>query len=108
MKYTKTASGGSVEILAADWHVSLPKKIVGSGVVKAGSPITEAGGVGTAATAVGVLLYDVNVDENPNAAIVVKGVIDAKKAKAHSGIDLDGITDSVPGIVLRTDTGVNA
>lgn len=108
MKYTKTASGGSVEILAADWHVSLPKKIVGSGVVKAGSPITEAGGVGTAATAVGVLLYDVNVDENPNAAIVVKGVIDATKAKAHSGIDLTGIEDSVPGIVLRTDTGVNA
>jgi hypothetical protein len=50
----------------------------------------------------------VNVDENPNGAIVVQGVIDATKAKAHSGIDLNGITDSVPGIVLRTDTGVQA
>lgn len=108
MKYTKTTSGGSVEILAADWHVSIPKAIIGSGVVKAGTPITAAGGVGTAATAVGVLLYDVNVDENPNAAIVVKGVIDAVKAEAHSGIALTGIEDSVPGIVLRTDTGVNA
>lgn len=108
MKYTQTVSGGGVEILASDWHVSIPKKIVGSGVIKAGSPITAAGGVGTAATAVGVLLYDVDTAVNPNAAIVVKGVIDAVKAKAHSGIDLNGITDSVPGIVLRTDTGVNA
>lgn len=108
MKYTKTASGGGVEILAADWHVSLPKNIVGSGVVKAGTPITSDGGAGTAATAVGVLLYDVNVDANPNGAIVVKGVIDAVKAKEHSGIDLTGIEDSVPGIVLRTNTGVNA
>lgn len=108
MKYTKKASGGGVEILAADVFTAIPKTITGSGVVKAGTPITSGGGAGTASTAVGVLLYDVNVDENPNGAIVVQGVIDAKKAKAHSGIDLAGITDSVPGIVLRTDTGVQA
>lgn len=108
MKYTKTASGGGVEILAADWYVAIPMTIVGTGVVKAGTPITADGGVGTVATAAGVLLYDVDVDVNPNAAVVVKGVIDATKAKAHSGIDLTGIEESVPGIVLRTDTGVNA
>lgn len=107
MKFTTTNIDGSFTILAADNFTAVPVTITGSAVVKAGTPITSAGVAGTATTGVGVLLYDVNPEINPNGALIVKGVIDAAKAKAHSGIDLTGIGDVVPGIVLRTNTGVN-
>lgn len=107
MKFTTTNIDGLFTILAADNFTAVPVTITGSAVVKAGTPITSAGAAGTATTGVGVLLYDVNPEINPNGALIVKGVIDAVKAKAHSGIDLTGIGDVVPGIVLRTNTGVN-
>lgn len=107
MKFTTTKIDGSFTILAADNFTAVPVTITGSTVVKAGTPITSAGAAGTASTGIGVLLYDVNPKLNPNGALIVKGVIDAVKAKAHSGVDLTGISDAVPGIVLRTNTGVN-
>lgn len=108
MEFKKTSISGDITILAADFYVAVPMTITGAEEVKAGTPITESGAVGTVSTAYGVLLHDVTTTVNPNAAVVVKGVIDATKAKAHSGIDLTGIGDVVPGIVLRTNIGVNA
>ena len=48
--------------------------------------------------------------ENPNAALVVRGIIDQKKAEAHSGATYDAaaLKTAVPGIVLRDNIGVNA
>ena len=54
------------------------------------------------------MLYDVDPDENPNGSLLVAGVIDAVKAKAHSGTDLAAENDLPDTIILRTNTGVNA
>lgn len=107
MKFKTTEVGGAFTILAADDYTAIPISITGSSVIKAGTPITSAGAAGTATTGIGVLLYDVDPTINPNGALVVKGVIDAVKAKSHSNVDLTGISDNVPGIVLRSNIGVN-
>lgn len=112
MKFAKTSVAGTVEILAADDFVGLPCKIDETGVVPAGMPITAAGKKATAGTnAAGVLLYDVNCDENPNGTIVVQGVIDATKAGKHAGIEsypVATLKTAVPGLIFRTNIGVNA
>lgn len=48
--------------------------------------------------------------EYPNAALVVRGIIDQRKAEKHSGVTYDAaaLKTAVPGIVLRDNTGVNA
>lgn len=110
MRFSKTSVGGTVEILAADDFVGIPVKLTESGVVKAGTAITAAGAKTTTYTdAVGILLYDVDPNENPNGTIVVQGVIDKTKADAHAGVTLDAaaLKVSVPGVVLRENIGVN-
>ena len=89
MKYSRNVVGGGVEILASQDFQAIPVTIATPGegtVVKAGSPITAAGAVTTASGAIGILLYDVDVAENPNGAVVVQGIIDATKAQSHSGV----------------------
>lgn len=112
MKFTETAIGGSVEILASKDFQAIPIKVAtpqSGTVVKAGTPLTSAGASTTATGAVGILLYDVDTAENPNGALVVQGIIDATKAQAHSGVTYaEGLAAALPGIVLRTNTGVNA
>lgn len=107
----KTASyGGTVEILAADTFTAIPITIKGSDVMKAGQPVTASGtkAASSMADAAGILLYDVDPTKNPNGAMVVAGVIDAKKAAKNAGITL-GTTEitalkaSVPGVVFRTN-----
>ena len=111
MKFAKTTIGETVEILAADDFVGIPIKLTESGVVKAGTAITEAGAKTTTYTdAYGILLYDVDTEENPNGTIVVQGVIDKTKADAHAGVTLDAaaLKVAVPGVVLRDNIGVNS
>jgi hypothetical protein len=116
MKYTETTIGGSVEILASKDYQAIPIKVAtpsGEGVtttiVKAGTPLTAAGASTTGANAVGVLLYDVDTAENPNGAAVVQGIIDATKAQTHSGVTyVAALYTALPGIVFRTNIGVNA
>lgn len=119
MRFESSVYGGTVEILAADDFVGIPIKVAGTSVVKAGSPLTLSGvaateteaGTDTPAStnADGILLYDVNPKENPNGTLVVQGVIDKKKAEAHSGVTLnaDTLKAAVPGIILRDNIGVN-
>lgn len=112
MKFEATSVGGSIEILASKDYQAIPIKVAtpASGtVVKAGTPLTEAGASTTGAGAVGILLYDVDTAENPNGAAVVQGIINATKAQAHSGVTYgDGLAAALPGIVLRTNIGVNS
>lgn len=109
MKMKTTAIGGTVEILAADVFTALPFEVTETTLVKAGTPM-KADGKKVAATpytgAVGMLLYDVDPAVNPNGALLVKGVVDKKKAQSHAGVTLDD-TFTVPGIVLRDNIGVN-
>ena len=111
MKYTNTVVGGSVEILASKDYQAIPVKVAtpGSGtVVKAGTPLTDAGASTTGSGAIGVLLYDVDTAENPNGAAVVQGIIDATKAQAHSGVTyVSALYSALPGIIFRTNVGVN-
>lgn len=96
MKFTETNIAADVEILAADDFVAIPFNATAD--LKAGA-VAEVDG------RKGVVLYD--VEKDGNAALVVAGVIDGKKAKAHSGVDLS--TESLPdSIVVRNNTGVNA
>ena len=113
MKFETTAIGGGVEILASKDFQAIPAKVVvaagaASTVVKAGTPITAAGAATTGSGAVGVLLYDVDTAANPNGALVVQGIIDATKAQAHSGVTYaSALYSALPGIVFRTNIGVN-
>lgn len=111
MKFTTTNVAGAVEILAADDFVGIPIKVAGTGVMKAGTPLTAAGAKSAdGAGAAGILLYNVDTAANPNGTIVVQGVINQKKAEAHAGVSYDeaALKTAVPGIVLRDNIGVNA
>lgn len=116
MKFAETSIAGGVEILASNDYQAVPIKVAtpsGEGVtttiVKAGTPLTAVGASTTGANAVGVLLYDVDTAENPNGAAVVQGIIDATKAQAHSGVTYaSALYTALPGIVFRTNIGVNS
>lgn len=82
MKFTKTSVGGTIEILAADDFVAIPICVTEVAAVPAGMPMTAAGkkvATTSYATAVGMLLYDVDPTENPNGALLVQGVVDKRR-----------------------------
>ena len=110
MNVSVNSVAGGIEILASNHYQAIPIKVAtpGSGtVVKAGTPLTNAGESTTGSGAVGILLYDVDTAENPNGAIVVHGIIDAVKAQAHSEVTyVDALYSALPGIIFRTDCGV--
>lgn len=110
MKMTNVSVGGTVEILASNDFQAIPIKVTevtSDGIVKAGTPLTEAGAKTTGTGAVGILLYDVDVNANPNGAIVVAGIIDSVKAQAHSGVTYaSGLYTALPKITFRTNIGV--
>lgn len=120
MKFTSTTVGGTVEILAADDFTAIPFTVTETTAVKAGTPMTLAGkkatftagtsGATGTTTANGILLYDVDPARNPNGALLVKGVIDQKKAEKNSGVTYDAaaLKVAVPGIILRDNIGVTA
>lgn len=110
MKFKTTEVGGTVEILAADDFDAIPFTVTETAAVKAGTPMTILGKKAASASADGILLYDVDPAENPNAALVVRGIIDKKKAEEHSGATYDAaaLKTAVPGIVLRDNIGVTA
>lgn len=108
MNFAKTSYGGTVEILASKDFQAIPVKVAGSSVVKAGTPLTAAGESTTGSGAIGVLLYDVDPSKNPNGAAVVQGIIDSVKAQANSGVVyVSALYEALPGIVFRTNIGVN-
>lgn len=109
MNFSKTSVGGTVEILAADDFMAIPAKIAGTDAVKAGMPITDAGAAAPDGTgAVGILLYDVDPNMNPNCALVTHGYVDWTKCMAHSGATADAATMAgiLPAIVFRTNIKV--
>ncbi len=118
MKMKSTSVGGTVEILASKDFTAIPVTVTGTAVVKAGMPLklsnpTTDGKVtavadGTGAN--GILLYDVDPTENPNAAMIVSGVVDWTKCKSNSGATASGtdMKNILPAIEFRENIGVNA
>lgn len=78
MKFTTKSVNTAVEILANDHYVAQSYDCSAlsatDGIVKAGTIVPS-----NDASAKGVLLYNVNVNENPNGAIVVHGFIKTDK-----------------------------
>lgn len=111
MKFADITVSGDIEILASKDFQAIPITVAtpASGtVVKAGTPLTSAGASTTGADAAGILLYDVDTAENPNAAIVVQGIINKTVAEAHSEVTYAAaLATALPGIVLRDNIGVN-
>lgn len=115
MKFTRnTVNGINDTILASNDYTAIPFIVTETIAVKAGYPMTEVGKKAAAggADAFGILLYDVDPDENPNGALLVRGVIDSKKAATSSGFTYDSaaitaLKAAVPGIVCRTNIGMN-
>jgi hypothetical protein len=109
MNFAKTNYGGTIEILASNDYQAIPVKVATPGegtVVKAGTPLTDAGVSTTGSGAVGILLYDVDTAKNPNGAAVVQGIIDATKAQAHSGVSYaSALYEALPGVIFRTNIG---
>lgn len=112
MKYANAGTfGGTTEILAADDYVAIPFTVTESEAVMAGTPMKLDGTKSEdGSDADGILLYDVDPTENPNAALVVQGVIDKKKADAHASITIDvaAMKTAVPGLIFRENIGVTA
>lgn len=111
MKMKTTNVGGTVEILASKDFQAIPATIAGTNIVKAGMPVTLAGAaVPAGAGAVGILLYDVDPNDNPNCALVVSGIVDWKKCQEHSGATATAATMKgiLPGITFRENIGVTA
>ena len=80
MKYTTQSTVGTKEILANDHYVAIPydcsalTSLATNNVIPAGTIIPA-----NDATAVGVLLSDVELNKNPNGTIVIHGFIDSAK-----------------------------
>lgn len=116
MKFTRNEVNGINDtILASNDYTAIPFTVAGSAVVKAGCPMTKAGAkaAANASDAYGILLYDVDPTENPNGALLIRGVIDTKKAQTSSSFTYDstaitGLKASVPGIFCREDIVTNS
>ena len=122
MKFTRnTVNGINDTILASNDYTAIPFTVTETSSVKAGYPMTLAGKKAAVSgnsgsktiNADGILLYDVDPAENPNAALLIRGVIDTKKAAASSSFTYDAdaikaLKTAVPGIFCRDNISVNA
>lgn len=122
MKFTRnTVNGINDTILASNDYTAIPFTVTETAAVKAGYPMTLAGKKAAVSgdtgaktiNADGILLYDVDPAENPNAALLIRGVIDTKKAAASSSFTFDAdaikaLKTAVPGIFCRDNISVNA
>lgn len=83
MKYTSKAIITGKEILHNEPYVAIPYNcakltaLAENGVIPAGTIIPENG-----STALGVLLHDVKLEDNPNGTIVIDGFINKKNLPA--------------------------
>lgn len=109
MLYSEISSGVGYEILATDNYNEISIKVAtpGSGtVVKAGTPLTLAGAAALDGSgAAGILLYDVDTAINPNAALVVSGIVDWALCVQLSGATATAaeMHTAIPAIEFRTN-----
>lgn len=108
MKMKGTPVGRRIEILASDDCQSVPVVVAGTTPVKAGIPVKDDGTAVPAGTgAAGILLYDVDPAVNPNAAMVVQGVVNWTRCKENGAQATAAAMSAIlPGIVFRENVGV--
>lgn len=111
MQYEKTTYAGDVQILKRKPFEGIAMTLDFSGVadtlesgkkvVKAGTPIGEAGTVDNTATVVGILLHDV-VEDRPQGTLLKKAYINTKVAEEHSGVTYDdAVKKTLPMVVFE-------
>lgn len=107
MKLNCTPVGRRCEILASDDFQSVPVVIAGSSAVKAGIPVKADGTAVPAGTgAAGILLYDADPNVNPNAAMVVQGVVNWTRCRENgASAEASAMSAILPGIVFRENVG---
>lgn len=109
MKFSKKTIDGTITILASNDYEAIPFAVTETSPVKAGMPMKLDGTSVAAGTgADGILLYDVDPDANPNAALLVDGIVDWEKCQDHSGATATAATmkAALPNIIFRENTGV--
>lgn len=109
MKFSRTTIDGTITILASNDYQAIPFTVAGTSPVKAGMPMKLDGTSVAAGTgADGILLYDVDPNDNPNAALLVDGIVDWEKCQDHSGATATATTmkSVLPNIIFRENTGV--
>ena len=109
MKLKNTPVGKRCEILASDHFLAVPVAVAGSTAVRAGMPIKNDGPPVPAGTgAAGILLYDADPGVNPNAAMLVHGVVDWSKCRANGAqADAQTMSEILPNIVFRENVGAS-
>lgn len=111
MQYEKTTYAGDVQILKRKPFEGIAITLDFSGVsdtldsgkkvVKAGTPIGEAGTADNTATVVGILLHDV-VEDRPQGTLLKKAYINTKVAEEHSGVTYDdAVKTALPMVVFE-------
>ena len=110
MIYEATAISGDVEILKRPPFEGIAITLDFSGVsagndgrkvVKAGSPISAAGVVANGATAIGILLHDVDSDR-PQGTILKKAYLNTAVAQAHCGLTYNAaVKTALPMVVFE-------
>lgn len=110
MQFEQTAYLGDVQILKRKPFEGIAKTLDFSGVsetlngkkiVKAGTPIGEAGTADNTATVVGILLHDVTEDR-PQGTLLKKAYINTAVAEKHSGVTYDdAVKTALPMVVFE-------
>lgn len=111
MQYEQTTYPGNVEILkrrpfegiAMTLDFSSVSETISNGkkIVKAGTPIGNAGVVDNTATVFGILLHDVTEDR-PQGTLLKKAYINTAVAEKHSGITYDeAVKTALPMVIFE-------
>lgn len=107
MEVTSKSYNSTAQIFKRKTDGDYPKPItldfssVTEDVVKAGSPVSEAGVVANDGTAVGILIHDV-YKENPNGTICYHGILNLKNCETNSGLTIaDEVKAALPLVVFE-------
>lgn len=96
MQFESSTIGAKVEILNRDGYEGIPvtldfsavtERENGRKIVKAGTPIGDAGVVDNTATVRGILFWDV-YEDRPIGTVLKKAYINTAKAQEHSGVTI--------------------
>lgn len=96
MQFESSTIGAKVEILNRDGYEGIPVTLDfsavtetenGRKIVKAGTPIGDAGVVDNTATVRGILFWDV-YEDRPIGTVLKKAYINIAKAQEHSGVTI--------------------
>lgn len=111
MQFEQTNYAGDVQILKRKPFEGIAKTLdfssvsdtteSGKKIVKAGTPIGDAGTVDNSATVVGILLHDVTEDR-PQGTLLKKAYINTAVAEKHAGITYDdAVKTALPMVVFE-------